>query len=158
MTFRWPDDLTPARADLHVHNQLETNASPAAIWQWLIAAPKWHELYSNCRGLRIEGGADTLALGTRFTWWTFGAHVSTTVDAFEPNRYLAWTGGGLGARGHHAWLLEPNDSGCRFVTEETQRGLVVKALAPALRRGLRHFHQRWLEGLANAAQAGPPPA
>ncbi len=157
MTFRWPSGLSPDRADLHAHNELATRAAPEAIWRWLIAAPRWHELYSNCRGLKIEGGADTLALGTRFTWWTFGARVSTTVDAFEANRYLAWTGGGLGARGHHAWLIEPTATGgCRFVTEETQRGVVVKALAPVLRRGLMHFHQRWLEGLAEAALAGAP--
>jgi hypothetical protein len=147
----WPEELHPDRAHVFAHNELETRATPEAIWPWLVQATRWPEIYANCRGLRLYDGATELALGTRFTWWTFGVRVETVVDGFEPNRYLAWSGAGLGARGYHAWILEPTARGCRFVTEETQRGPVVRLLSPLLRRGLLHFHQRWLEGLARAA-------
>jgi hypothetical protein len=159
--IEWPDALRPEVAAIHAHNELETDLAPEAIWPWLVRAARWREFYSNCRGLRFvnDRGPD-LRLGTEFTWWTFGVPVTTTVDVFEPNARLAWTGRGLGARGHHAWLLERRGNGARggtrIVTEETQRGIAPSLLRAALRPGLLHFHQRWLEGLVRAARLGHP--
>jgi hypothetical protein len=156
-SIAWPDGLAPEEAHIHVRNELVTDVTARAIWPWLLRATRWRELYSNCRGLRFvdERGPD-LAIDTRFTWWTFGAKVDTRVTELVPFERLAWTGTGLGARGHHAWLLEERGGETRFVTEETQRGAVPALLAPVLRRGLLHFHQRWLEGLVRAARLGHP--
>ena len=153
---RWPAGLAPSRAAVYAHNELDIAASPDAVWAWLIAAPRWPELYANCKRLRIVDGGDRLANGTRFTWWTFGVPVDTTVDGFEPHRYLAWTGRGLGARGHHVWLIAPTAAGCRVVTEETQVGFAPRVLAPWLRGALVRQHQRWLDGFARAAALGSP--
>ena len=64
---------------------------------------------------------------------------------------------GLGAVGHHAWLLIPTDTGCVIHTEETQRGTAIRLLAPLLRQGVRAFHQRWVEGAAKIAESGRLP-
>lgn len=153
----WPDDLRPEVASVHARNVLETDASPERIWPWLVRASRWHELYSNCRRLRFVGepGPD-LRAGTKFTWWTFGVPVTTVIDVFVPYERLAWRGEGLGARGYHAWEIERAGAVTRFVTEETQRGAAPRLLRAAIRRGLLHFHQRWLEGLARAAHLGHP--
>lgn len=148
---RWPDGLAPASCRVFAHDELEADVSPAQFWARLIDARQWHTWYPHCKGLRMAEAQ--LALGTRFTWWTLGVRVTTTVDHFEPERYLSWTGTSMGSRGHHVWLIEPTARGCRVVTEETQRGLAATLLAPALRRALHHHHPRWLAGLADASRA-----
>ncbi len=148
---RWPDGLAPAVCPVVAHDELEVEVTPAAFWARLIDATRWHEDYANCRRLVIHGGGDRLAPGTRFSWTTFGVRVTTEVDGFEPERYLSWTGRGLGARGHHVWLIAATPRGCRIVTEETQAGFAAHLLAPLLRRGLHRHHPRWIAGLARAA-------
>jgi hypothetical protein len=37
--------------------------------------------------------------------------VITKVTEFEPYERLAWTGSGRGSRGHHAWILLPEQEG-----------------------------------------------
>jgi hypothetical protein len=148
---RWPDGLAPALCPVFQHDELEIDVSPAAFWGRLLCATRWHEDYAHVKGLAIDGGGEVLSLGARFTWWTLGVRVTTVIDNFEPERYLSWSGTGLGSRGHHVWLIEPTPRGCRVVTEETQAGCSVRVLAPLLRRGLRHHHPRWLAGLARAA-------
>lgn len=148
---RWPAGLEPATSPVFAHDELAAEVTPAAFWARLVHATRWHEDYPNCKRLVIDGGGDHLQLGTRFTWTTFGIRVTTTVDGFEPERYLSWTGGGLGARAHHVWLIEPTPAGCRIVTEETQAGVAARLLAPLMRRGLARYHPRWLAGLARAA-------
>ncbi len=156
MSVRWPAGLEPANAPVFAHNEIVSTLPPARIWPVLIRAARWPDLYTNCKRLRFlnHEGPD-LRPGTRFSWWTFGVPVETVIDGFEPERYLAWSGTGLGARGHHAWILEATaDGGTRFVTEETQAGAVPWIFAPLLRAGLRHYHQRWLEGIERAARGG----
>ncbi len=152
--IRWPVGLSPREGQVFAHNELTVDVPAAAIFRHLVRATAWPSFYGNARRIRLAGGGDELAPGVRFTWWTFGVPVTTVVDAFEVDRYLAWSGSGLGSRGHHAWLLEPTPGGCRIVTEEVQRGASVALLAPLLRVGLRQQHQRWLEGLAAAARLG----
>jgi hypothetical protein len=156
--MKWPADLDPSVADVHAVNELVADVPPEAIWPWLVRATRWRELYSNAWRVRIENGAADLSLGARFSWWTFGVPVRTTVLELVPARRLAWRGEGLGAMGYHAFDLEPTARGTRLLTEETQRGAAVRVLRPMIARGLHHFHQRWLEGLARAAALGHPDA
>lgn len=120
-------------------------------------APRWHELYENCRRLKfLDGGGPDLKMGSRFSWWTFGLRVVTTIDRFEPNTLLAWSGSGLGTRAHHVWTIERVENKTRFYTAEAQRGRASRLLAPILRRGIVRAHERWLEGFARAAALGMP--
>jgi len=148
---RWPAGFEPAACPVFAHDELEAGVTPAAFWARLIHATRWHEDYANCKRLVIHGGGEHLQLGTRFTWTTFRARVTTTVDGFEPERYLGWSGGVPGMRAHHVWLIEPTPRGCRVVTEETDTGAIMRVVAPLVRRGLEREHPRWLAGLARAA-------
>jgi hypothetical protein len=150
----WPSGLAPEVASLHVHNELETDVEPEQIWPWLVRASRWPELYPNARRIRMPG--PELTLGMEFSWWTFAVPVVTIVDELVPFERLAWRGTGLGAKGYHAWLLERRDGRTRFVTEESQQGFLPSLLRFAVRPGLLHFHQRWLEGLVSAARVGHP--
>lgn len=95
-------------------------------------------------------------MGSRFSWWTFGLRVVTTIDRFEPNALLAWSGEGLGTRAHHVWTIERVGNKTRFTTAEAQRGPASRLFAPILRRGILRAHQQWLEGFARAAALGMP--
>lgn len=100
--IRWPAGLAPESCPVFAHNEIEAAVAAQDVWSWLIAARRWHTFYGNCKRLRIrDRGGDHLGAGTRFTWWTFGVPVNTTVNVFEEGRYLAWSGRGLGSRGHH---------------------------------------------------------
>jgi hypothetical protein len=151
--IRWPSGLEPSAAHLHTVNSLDIPHSPDQIWPWLVRASRWPEYYRNCRRIRIDGD---LTGGVAFRWWTFGVPVRTVVDDFAPCARLAWRGTGAGAIGYHAWILEPTTTGSRVITEETQRGAVPWLARLHLRRGLLHWHQRWLEGLARVAGLGHP--
>lgn len=153
----WPGDARPEGAAIHAVNVVDAEVTPEAVWPWLIRAARWSEWYDNCRALRFEGEAGPdLRLGSRFTWRTFGVPVRTVVTELVPHERLAWSGRGLGATGYHAWIIERVGKGVRITTEETQRGLVPRLGRPLLRRGLLHWHQRWLEGLVRVARLGPP--
>lgn len=154
----WPDDLRPGNSPIFTHNELHIPAEPHIIWAWLVRAELWPTWYANCSNLTIlSGSGPDLQLGTKFTWTTFGVQVETVVEEFELFGKLAWRGGGLGAQGYHAWLIEVTTNGCLVTTEEVQIGLIPSLGRFFLRRSLLREHQNWLEGLAARAQKGLPP-
>jgi hypothetical protein len=156
---RWPVGHEPAGAGVHVVNHTTSTAATDAVWAWLVRPDTWGSFYSNARRVRPRSGPwPEIAAGSVFTWTTFNARVTTTITEFEPFERLAWTGGGLGAVGHHAWLLATRpDGGTTISTEETQRGRVVDVMRPLLRRRMATMHQRWVEGLAQRAETGERP-
>lgn len=157
-TVRWPAGHEPAGAALHEVNVCSSSADPEAVWAWLVRPDHWREFYVNALRVRhVTGPWPELALSTRFSWITFGAPVTTEVTEFEAPHRLAWTGHGLGAVGHHAWVLTATAGGCEIHTEETQRGRAVSLLAPLLGPVMRRFHQRWVEGAARIAESGRRP-
>lgn len=155
----WPPGHEPAGAAIHAVNLGASSAPPEAIWAWLVRPESWPAYYRNALRIRhLEGDWPVVAPGTRFSWITFGVRVETVVTEFEPARALAWTGTGLGATGHHVWLLDPVPGGGAAIrTEETQRGLAPRALAPVLRPAMVRMHQRWIEGLSEIALSGRTP-
>ena len=150
---RWPAGHQPEGARLHQANRSSSSAGCEAVFARLVRPDRWRDFYPNVFRVRHRGGPwPELALGSSFTWITFGAPVTTEVTEFEPPHRLAWTGRGLGAVGHHAWLLTPTAGGCEILTEETQRGAAIALLGPVLRPAVRHFHQRWVDGVARIAE------
>jgi hypothetical protein len=97
-----------------------------------------------------------LGIGSRFRWTVLGVPVETTVAECDPPHRLAWNGTGLGAAAYHSWDIEPTPTGCRVVTEETQRGAIPALLRVLLRPLLRFTQVRWLDALARVAVGGPP--
>ena len=157
-SVRWPAGHEPLGAALHEVNTCRSSADPDAIWAWLVRPDHWREFYGNALRVRHRAGPwPELALGTRFSWITFGAPVTTEITELEAPYRLAWTGSGLGSVGHHGWVLTPTEEGCEIRTEETQRGLAVGALAPVAAPIMRRVHQRWVEGAARIAESGRRP-
>ncbi|SCK06182.1 SRPBCC domain-containing protein [Streptomyces sp. WMMB 322] len=152
----WPRGYEPARSPVFSHNEIRTSLPPERLWPVLIDAANWPRWYSNSRNVSIEPGYDRLGDGRTFHWTTFGLRVTSTVREFLPPGRLAWDGRALGSRGYHRWEIRPaGDGGSVIVTEEVQRGLAARLIAPLMRRGLHRQHQRWLEGLVRTAERAP---
>jgi len=147
----WPDDLRPNDSPVYTFNERGMDATPERIWQTLVRATQWPSFYGNARDVRIEDGEE-LGADVSFSWRTFGLRVETRVIAWEPLRALAWRGDTWYGRGMHTWLIERTPSGCHVVTEEVQAGLVPALGRLYLRRGLLHWHDKWLTGLDEAAR------
>jgi hypothetical protein len=155
----WPAGHDPAGAVINETNVGCSTAPPEALWAWLVRPDRWNVYYLNALRVRHRSGEwPQVELGSCFSWITFGAPVTTEITEFEPAHRLAWTGSGLGSRGHHAWVLNRRtDGGTDIHTEETQRGTASRLLSPALRPAMRAMHQRWVDGLAKIAESGQRP-
>src|ERR1051326_3394460 len=121
----WPDKYKPEHSPVYSYNELEISADPMIIWAWLIRAQLWPNWYVNAKNVYIDSGPLLdLALGSVFSWNTFGIRVRTKVEIFEPMHRLAWSGARLGSSGYHCWIIEPRSGSCRVITEETQQGII----------------------------------
>jgi uncharacterized protein YndB with AHSA1/START domain len=155
---RWPENHAPVGASIYVSNHTPTTADPELVWAWLTRPEQWHRFYGNAKRVRHKAGPwPQLEPGSRFSWITFGALVTTEVTEYEPFKRLAWTGRGLGASAHHEWLLEADGPEWEIVTEETQRGLLPSLVKPIMRPQMLRQHQRWLDQLARLAETGEIP-
>jgi uncharacterized protein YndB with AHSA1/START domain len=156
--IRWPDRLRPEVSLLHAVNELQIEADRERVFAWLRRPDLWPSYYGNSHWVRhIEGPWPEVELGSRYRWLTFGVIVQSEIVEFEPPARIAWAAKELGASGHHGWVLTERDGGTFVRTEETQRGWGMRLAAPAMRRLMPRYHQRWLEGLARVAAEGPPP-
>ncbi|THD59409.1 SRPBCC domain-containing protein [Phenylobacterium sp.] len=150
--IRWPDRYAPALAPIHVVNDLAMAAPPEAVWAVLIRAADWPGFYANASKVVVEGGGPDLGAGARFSWKTFGVDLKTQVLEFEPPHRIAWLAMGTGVEAYHAWLIQPAPGGSHVVTEETQYGVAARAGRLLFPDRMERWHQRWLEGLAEAAE------
>ena len=159
--IRWPDGYEPESAAIHAVNELQIAADPNLVFAWLRRPDLWPSYYGNSRFVKhIEGPWPEVELGSRFRWFTFGVFVGSEIVEFDDSRKtkrIAWSASEIGASGHHGWVLEKRGGGTFVRTEETQKGLGMRLIAPAMSRLMPRYHQRWLEGLAIVAAAGPPP-
>ncbi len=154
--IRWPAQFEPARAAVHVRNELLMAAPTGAVWDILIRAAEWPAFYDNARDVAIEGGGSDLFAGARFTWKTFGVRLESAVEEFAPPERIAWRAKTVGVLAYHAWLITPTDTGCHVLTEETQHGVLARAGKLLFPSRMGVWHQRWLEGLAERARTYPP--
>lgn len=152
----WPAGFEPARCPVYAYNEAVVGASPAQMWAVLVDAAAWPRWYRNARAVTITGHP-RLAPGARFRWRTFGLPVRSTVRAFEPERHLAWDGRSLGSSGYHRWILLARPDGrTGVVTEEVQKGLAARLVAPVMRRALLREHQHWITELGRRAALRTP--
>lgn len=151
----WPDGQSPEGAAVFVSNERVVPAPVDEVWPVLVRAGRWSSFYRNAWWVRVDGDRDGLLRpGSVFTWTTFGLSITSVVTLFDAERgVLGWRWWGLGARGYHLWSLQPHPLGTRIRTQETQRGVVPRLLAPLLRRVMPYGHGRWLRGIGRRASS-----
>ena len=148
--IRWPAPYDPSVSPVHCVNRLAIARPADAVWDRLIKAGDWPDWYANASNVVIDGGADALSEGSSFTWTTFGVRLKTRVLEFVPGERIAWLAKSPGVVAYHAWLIVPTPDGCDVLTEETQHGILARAARLMFPKRMETWHQRWLEGLAEA--------
>lgn len=160
----WPDQYVPGTTDNYVSNEIIVAGLTAPdVWPFINNTSVWPTYYSNASEIRFhDGTGPELSRGARFRFTTFGFPVEAEVTEHEPPTNgkparVAWHGWVEGDADkrldvHHAWLLEslPGER-VQILTQETQIGKPSRELARIKPNPMLNDHQKWIDGLANAA-------
>jgi hypothetical protein len=151
----WPPGLSPATARVFAQNVVEIAAKPETVWSLLIDCARWPSWYKHCADVSVLRGGPQLSANGKFRFKTLGFYFEPEVVTFDPCRMLVWSAKGpAGTSGAHAWYIEPTPGGCRIITEEAQKGLLLRLIGARTRRTLTTSHEEWLRALKALAEAG----
>lgn len=154
----WPDEYQPAKSSFFVHNEIEIAAPPQVVWDILIQAETWPEWYKGAENVQVQDSDQgLLSKDATFTWKTMGIHFESQVKEFNPPTRLSWESRKPKIKGYHAWLIEPTDSGCRLITDESQYGWLTFFEKTLLPNKLRKLHDVWLAEIKKKAEGQPQP-
>ena len=149
----WPPGHSPASAVVFTHNSVEVRASPERVWSVLIDCIAWPSWYKHCSDVSLIEGGSLLQAGRVFRFKTLQHYFEPKVVTFEPCQMLVWSAKGpAGTSGSHAWYIEPTQVGCRVVTEEVQKGLLLLILGSRVRAQLLSSHEDWVQSLRKMAE------
>ena len=149
----WPPQHAPASSRVFAQNTIDIAAPPDIVWSLLIDCVAWPAWYKHCTDVSVLAGGPQLSAGGQFRFKTLRFYFEPKIEAFEPSRMLVWSAKGpAGSSGAHAWYIEPTPTGCRVVTEEAQKGLLLLFLGPYTRGVLLTSHAEWLRALKEQAE------
>ena len=150
----WPAGHAPSSAVVFAHNTVEIAAAPQKVWALLTDCVAWPRWYRHCSNVSILKGGPRLQRGSKFRFRTLRTDFEPEVTTAQPARLLIWTANGpAGTSGAHAWLIEPTPRGCRVVTEEAQKGLLLHVVGRRLQAELLTNHEDWVQSLKRLAEA-----
>jgi uncharacterized protein YndB with AHSA1/START domain len=151
--IHWPTGLTPDKADLFAHNEIQINASCENVFKTIAEAEKWPSWYPNSKGVKVHGSHDgKLEKGSVFDWSTFGLNVQSRIHEFEPPRRIGWFGHTDRLEAYHTWFLTPKDGGCFVQTEEVAQGQGALDLRKSDPAAMHKGHAVWNETLKATAE------
>jgi len=152
--INWPEQYEPEDASFFVHNQIDINAPPEAVWEVIIQAETWPSWYEGAENVKVTNGANG-ALGPRssFTWSTMGLDFTSTITEFQAPYRLSWESRKSTIQGYHAWLLTPSGAGCRLITEESQHGFMTLMQKIFVPNKLHRLHDSWLSQIKKKAES-----
>ena len=150
----WPPEHSPSSSIVFAQNTIEIAATPDMVWSLLIDCVKWPLWYKLCSDVSVLRGGPLLSANSKFRFRTLRLYFEPEIETFEPSRMLVWSSKGpAGTSDAHAWYIEPTLDGCRVITEEAQRGLLLFFLRSHTRGVLLTSHQEWLRSLKELAEA-----
>lgn len=150
----WPSNYEPKQSTFFVHNEIQIAASPEVVWSILIQAETWPEWYVGAKDVKVRNSTDgILNESSVFTWNTMGLDFVSTIREFKPPYRLSWESNKWSIRGYHAWLIIPNEHGCRLITDESQFGFLAVLQGIFQPNKLRLLHDVWLEQIKKKAEA-----
>jgi hypothetical protein len=150
----WPPGHSPASSRVFAQNMIEISATPETIWSLLIDCARWPSWYKHCADVSILRDGPFLSATSKFRFKTLGFYFEPEIVTFKPHRMLVWSAiGPAGTSGAHAWYIEPTSGGCRVITEEAQRGLLLFFIGARTRGTLLASHEEWLRALKALAEA-----
>ncbi len=151
--IKWPAAYEPSKSKFYVHNEIEINAKPEIVWQFLIDANSWENWYKGAKNVVLMNPADTiLHSNSIFQWQTMGLKFESTIKEYEPNKLLAWESKKKSIQGYHVWLIVPTAKGCKVITDESQNGWLTFFEKTFQGKKLKKLHDVWLAELKKKAE------
>jgi hypothetical protein len=149
----WPPHYAPASSIVFAQNNIDIAATPERVWSLLIDCVQWPSWYKHCTDVSMLRGGPLLSAQSKFRFKTLGFYFEPDIETFEPFKTLIWSAKGpAGTRGAHAWYIERKTGGCRVITEEAQRGVLLAFIGGRTRRTLLTSHEEWLRALKVLAE------
>lgn len=152
--INWPDTYKPEEAGFFVHNEIEIQAPPEIVWQYLINAEAWPQWYEGMTAVKVKtNDTGILEKGSEFSFKTMGQNFETvTIKEFEPPYRLSWEAVKNDIQGYHAWLILPTENGCTVITSEAQQGFKAFLQKAFLPNKLEKLHDIWLQEFKKLAE------
>lgn len=152
--INWPKEYLPEEAPFTLTNEIQINASPQAVWKELIDYKAWPTYYQGASPVRLaDSSQQTLQADSVMIWKTMGLNFTSTIKEYEPNRRLSWESVNSNIRGYHAWLIVPQEKGCKLITEESQHGWLTFFQKTFVPTKLSRLHDDWLIGIKQRVEA-----
>jgi Polyketide cyclase / dehydrase and lipid transport len=168
----WSSTLSPERAEMFAHNEIEINAPCATVWNYLVQAELWPQWFPKCGKVEIKGGSPVLQKNTKFTWSGFDLPLENRFQAFPPppdakviecvpESRIGWVSYATSSiygpicDAYHNWFLVPTGAKkCHVVFEEVATGVAAVHARGNYPEVLHLSHQRWLEELKKVSESG----
>lgn len=141
-----------AAAPPRAQAQIRIAAPLDRVWRLIADIDHWPTWNPNVAWARLHG---PLAAGTVFDWQAGGFTITSTLQAVEAPRRLAWTGHTWGTQALHRWDLDATDGAVLVGTAETFHGWLPWLLPGRMQRTLDETLPQWLAALKAAAEAAP---
>jgi uncharacterized protein YndB with AHSA1/START domain len=137
------------QAPLSTHKEVLIQAPPEVVWNIQTNINAWSQWQPTISAAKLEKEP---AVGSTFTWKTGGITITSTIREVEPQRRIAWTGKGLGTEARHIWILKPEATGTRVITEESMEGWLVQIMKLFMPKFLDDSLDTWLLNLKRKAE------
>lgn len=137
-------------APVIVRHSITIEAPIERVWELHTNVDRWTDWQHD---ITDTTGPSPLAIGTSFTWTSFGFTVTSTVYAFDANARVLWGGEAGGIMGIHEWIFETTATGTLVSTTESFAGSPVDDARDEFQSQLDLSLSSWLEKLKAASEA-----
>ena len=137
-------------APLFAHKEIFIEAPPQTVWNIQTDINNWSRWQPAITASKLRS---SLAVGSVFRWRSGSLNVTSTVQVFEPNELIGWTGKSLGAQAKHVWKFIRKDNGTLVATEESVEGWSVRLLKLVMPKSLDDSLDSWLRNLKTQAES-----
>lgn len=124
----------PATAEGEIH----IAANPETVWEVIANIEEWPIWNPDVKSVTLEG---PVAPGSVFRWKAGRSTLTSTLQAVDRPREIAWTGTTMGIKAIHLFRFEPRDGGTLARSEESWDGLIARLFKgysrKTLDRGIR---------------------
>ena len=131
--------------------ETEIAAPRERVWARLVDVERWPEWNHEVKRVEREGG---LQVGAVFRWKAGPGTISSTFQAVDPPRHVAWTGKTLSLKAVHTWTLDPTETGTRVRTAESFEGAAARILRRMFQSMLQTELEKGLQALKDDLERG----
>ena len=134
--------------------ETEIAAPRERVWARLVDVERWPQWNHEVKRVKLEGG---LQVGSVFRWKAGPGTITSTFQAVDPPRHVAWTGKTLSLKAVHTWTLDTTETGTRVLTAESFEGTAARLLRRVFQNMLQTELEKGLQALKDDLEQSDPP-